>query len=185
MISRLLLSPLLSVEQCQGRVSESDFVVAQSFCAARAAEYLTWRAVLADYLGYVPCITYTEQGAPQIVDGNLNISVSHTTDLVAVVVSQSRCAVDVERRDRDVLRISERFLSDEERRMCCTNEDMVAMWCARECYYKLCQDLTLSMLTDMRVTEFSEQNITVVDSRAHSATFRIERTAEHIVVYKI
>lgn len=185
MISHLLLSPLLTAEQCRDRVSEADFLTAQGFRATRAAEYLTWRAVLADFLGYVPRIVYTEQGAPQIKGSNLYISVSHTTDLVAVVVSENRCAVDVERKDRNVRRISNSFLSAEELDLSHSEEDRVAMWCARECYYKLRQDSSLSMLTDMRIAELSEQSITVADNRAQSATFRIERTAEHIVVYLI
>lgn len=187
MISQLLLSPLLTAEQCRGRVSETDFLTAEGFCDSRAAEYLTWRAVLANYLGSVTQIVYTEQGAPRLEGSDLYIGVSHTVDLVAVVVSDEACAVDVERKDRDVKRISERFLSASEREMCSTNEDFITFWCARECYYKLRGDSSLSLLTDMRVTAYDTQRgfVTVEDNRAQSATFRIERTAEHIVVYTI
>jgi phosphopantetheinyl transferase len=187
MISKLLLSPLLTPEQCRGRVSEADMVAAQSFCLTRAAEYLTWRAVLADYLGYIPTISYTHQGAPQVEGQSIYIGVSHTVDLVAVVVSESRCAVDVERKDRDVSRVSSRFLTGQEMALCSTKQEQVVLWCARECYYKLRQDSTLSLLTDIRVASLDLEAgvVTVVDSRAQSATFRVEQAAEHFVVYII
>lgn len=187
MSSTLLLSAPLTVQQCEGKVAEVDLLRSQSFTTARRAEYLTWRAMVADYIGYLPEIVYNHVGAPQIVGSTLNIGVSHTADCVAVVLSDRACAVDVERKDRDVERISERFITPDERKLCNRPEELVALWSARECYYKLRQDRSLSMLTDIRVVELdlTAGRVTVEDNRMQSATLRIEEREEHFVVYII
>jgi phosphopantetheinyl transferase len=111
MTNKLLLSPLLSLEQCRELVSKTDWAAALEFVSqTRRQEFLTWRAVLYQWLGRVVDIAYKD-GAPTAVGSNINIGVSHTTDMVAVVVSQTPCAVDVERRDRDVSRVAERFFT--------------------------------------------------------------------------
>ena len=187
MSSTLLLSAPLTEKQCEGKVAEVDVLRSKEFTAVRRSEFLTWRAMVADYLGYLPEIVYNHVGAPQIVGSTLNIGVSHTADCVAVVLSERACAVDVERKDRDVERISDRFITSEERNLCSRPEVLVALWSARECYYKLRQDRSLSMLTDIRVVEMdlTAGRVTVEDNRMQSATLRIEEREEHFVVYII
>lgn len=185
MSSTLLLSPLLSVEQCRDYVTEADLICAADYSPRRAAEYLTWRAVLNRHLGSVHSICYDSAGAPSILGSSLHIGVSHTVDLISVVVSDAHCAVDVERKDRDVARISSRFLTTEERSLCHRNEEFVALWCARECYYKLRRDPSLSMLDHIRVKslDIAAGVVVVVDNRSESATFTILETDDHFVVY--
>ena len=187
MSSTLLLSAPLTEKQCEGKVAEVDLLRSKEFTAVRRSEFLTWRAMVADYLGYLPEIVYNHVGAPQIVGSTLNIGVSHTADCVAVVLSERACAVDVERKDRDVERISDRFITSEERNLCSRPEELVALWSARECYYKLRQDRSLSMLTDIRVVELDLEAgcVTVADNRMQTATLRIEEREEHFVVYII
>ena len=187
MSSTLLLSAPLTEKQCEGKVAEVDLLRSKEFTAVRRSEFLTWRAMVADYLGYLPEIVYNHVGAPQIVGSTLNIGVSHTADCVAVVLSERACAVDVERKDRDVERISDRFITSEERNLCSRPEELVALWSARECYYKLRQDRSLSMLTDIRVVELDLEAgcVTVADNMMQTATLRIEEREEHFVVYII
>lgn len=187
MTNSLLLSKPLTAHQCRDRVSEADFQRAMDFSEARASEYLTWRAMLYDYFGHVVDIAYNGAGAPEIVGSNLNIGVSHCVDCVAVVISEGLCAVDVERKDRDVKRISQRFITPQERELCSSEQELVALWCARECYYKLRQDRSLSMITDIHVValDMAAEVVTVEDNRTERATFRIEQTAEHFIVYMV
>ena len=52
MKSRVLLSPLLQEEQCAERGTVADIAAAATFASAtRRREYLTWRAMLYDFLG--------------------------------------------------------------------------------------------------------------------------------------
>jgi phosphopantetheinyl transferase len=106
--------------------------------------------------------------------------------MAAVVVSDSRCAVDIERADRDLSRVAARFFTDRERQLAaeCGNGE-VAIWCARECYYKFRRDKGLDILADICVTDMDLRRgeIVVEDSRGEEVKMKIEQTAEHIVVY--
>lgn len=185
MDSRLIISELLTPEQCQAWVTPSDFVLSENFSDSRRAEFLSWRALLSQYLGRVVEIEYDSLGAPRVVGSELYIGVSHTTHRVALVVSTNPCAVDVERLDRDLGRISSRFLTNSERQMAVSNTALVAIWCSRECYYKLRHDRSLSLLTDISVAEIdlAGGRVKVVDNRGGSQTLIVEVRGDYVVVY--
>ncbi len=185
MTKQLLLSELLTEEQCAERVTAADIAAAKAFLSAtRRREFLTWRAMLYEYLGRPVEIVY-EAGAPIVVGHNIYIGVSHTADMAAVVVSDTPCAVDVERKDRDISRVAARFFTEREKSLATDNTSTVAIWCARECYYKFRRDKGLDILADICVTDMDLRRgeIVVEDSRGEEVKMKIEQTAEHIVVY--
>ena len=184
-MTKLLLSELLTEEQCKDRVTEADLLSVAHFSSeARRRERLSWRALLYDFLGERVEIEY-EDGAPIVVGQDIHIGVSHTKDMVAVVVSDNPCAVDIERCDRDVKRISDRFFTEEEQSLATDNLAQLVVWCARECYYKLKRDKKIDILNDIRVTALDLEScrVTVTDCRGGSSEMKTKQTAEHIVVY--
>ena len=185
MDNRLIVAPLLDLEQAEGLVSAQDVDKALQFASlSRRREFLSWRAMLYKALGEVVEIEY-DNGAPYIVGRDLHIGVSHTTDMVAVALADRPCAVDVERADRDVARISDRFLTESERALCHRQSDYVALWCAKECYYKLCRNKSLSLLTDIRVValDWGAGVVDVADSLGGCERLNFERRDEHFIVY--
>ena len=185
MTSSLLLSPLLTIEQCAERVTAADIAAAEAFASIlRRREYLTWRAMLYEHLGRKVEIEYVDS-APVVVGDDIYIGVSHTTDMAAVVVSSKPCAVDIERKDRDIARVANRFFTDCEKRLVSDNASMVAIWCARECYYKFKRDRSVDILGGVSITEIDLEGgtVTVVSDRGDRLEMKIEQTAEHIVVY--
>ena len=187
MSSKLLLSEPIVAEQCYDKVSEADRNYVADYSAQRAAESLTWRVMANEHLGALQQFGYDSVGAPIIVNSTLNVGVSHTDDLVAVVLSDKACAVDVERKDRNVTRISERFFTPLEKSLCHSTQQCVAIWCARECYYKLCRNRELSLLTDIHVTSLDIEAgyVTVKSPDTDEVRLRITQTADHFVVYII
>lgn len=184
-MTKLLLSELLTEEQCNDRVTEADLRSVGHFSSvARRCERLSWRVLLYDFLGERVEIAY-EDGAPIVVGRDIHIGVSHTKDMVAVVVSDNPCAVDIERSDRDVQRISDRFFTERERQLATDNLAQLAVWCARECYYKLKRDRKIDILSDIRVTalDIEQCRVVVEDCRGGSSEMKIKKMAEHIVVY--
>ncbi|MBQ9963069.1 MAG: 4'-phosphopantetheinyl transferase superfamily protein [Alistipes sp.] len=185
MTKKLLLSELLTEEQCREWVTDADMADAASFSStSRRQEYLTWRAMLYKHLGCKVEIAY-EDSAPIVVGSDINIGVSHTTDMAAVVISPDPCAVDIERKDRDIARIAERFFTAGEQQLSVDNRSCVAIWCARECYYKYRRDRKLDILNGVRVTklDFESGEVTAEDNSGLVLDMKIEQTAEHIVVY--
>ena len=184
MANRLLLSELLTEEQCHKRVSDADIAAAAEFSSlSRRREYLTWRAMLYEALDRRVSIAY-EDGAPIGVGENIYIGVSHTTDMAAVVISENPCAVDVERADRDVSRVASRFFTERERQLAADSASQVAVWCARECCYKYCRNKQLDILGDIGVTELDMAggSVTAEVKDGLVLKMRIEQTADHIVV---
>ena len=185
MANGVLLSELLTEEQCRERVTDADIAAAAEFSSStRRREYLTWRAMLYQSLGRTVDITY-QDGAPIVVGEDIYIGVSHTTDLAAVVISDIPCAVDVERRDRDVSHVASRFFTEREREFATDGAAQVAVWCAHECYYKYCRNKQLDILNDIEVTglDLSGGYVTAEVKNGLVLKMRIEQTAEHIVVY--
>lgn len=185
MRSRLLLSPLLTEEQCAERVTATDIAAAAAFASAtRRREYLTWRAMLYEFLGKQVTVAYSD-GAPIVVDSNIYIGVSHTADMAAVVVSDTPCAVDVERKDRDISRVAARFFTEREKSLATDNTSTVAIWCARECYYKFKRDRSIDILSGVGITEldFGRGEVLAEGPEGDRLEMKIEQTAEHVVVY--
>ena len=150
-----------------------DLSAVEGFASAsRRAERLAWRKLLREVLEeYFDCtcpdglrIEYSAEGAPRLKDfPRLNISVSHCRDMVAVAVSCAAppadiecgraCGVDIERTDRNFDRISSRYLTAEERDLSSDKRLPAAVWCAKECLFKMQGREGLDLLRDIAVTE--------------------------------
>lgn len=186
MTNRLLISQLLTEEQCTGRVAKEEVERIKCFASEhRRRESLTWRAMLYDIFGHTVMVEYDKNGAPTVAGEDVCIGVSHTKDCVAVVVSSNPCAVDIERKDRDFSRAATKFLTQEERRFVSSNSDLAIIWCAKECYYKLRRNPELDMLQGIRVVALDTEQGTVAveDNQTGKATMKIVDSGEHIVVY--
>lgn len=141
--------------------------------ASRRAERLAWRKLLREVLAeYFGCafpeglrIEYSASGAPRLKDfPDMEISVSHCRDMAAVDVShtvapaESRCddggacGVDIERADRNFDRATSRYLSPAERALSSDPRLPAAVWCAKECLFKMQGREGLDLLRDIVVT---------------------------------
>lgn len=122
----------------------------------RRREWLAWRALLQDILpGAV--VDYTPDGAPalkdsasvlgvdaaELRDGSPRgeykcLSVSHSIDMVAVMVADRPCGVDIETYNRNFSRVASKYIADAERRYLIpdTSCSYARLWCAKEALYK-------------------------------------------------
>lgn len=183
------MTPLLSEGECRDLVTQTDWQQAQSFASVtRRAEYLSWRVLLYRHLGCRVDIEYLPNGQPHIVGSDMHIGVSHTKDCVAVVISEHACAVDVEHISRNMDMVRDRYFTEYEQRLVVDNNcAAVAIWCARECYYKLCGEPTLSLLTDISVVGLDIEAgwIKVARNGIERATFQVAQYGQYMVVYLI
>ncbi len=95
---------------------------------------------------------YTAVGAPFIVGSPLHISVSHSADLVAVILSKVRCAVDIESLTRNFERVASRYISPRESLL---QEDIESLrpklWSIKESLYKYGGVEGLDLLSDIEI----------------------------------
>ena len=82
---------------------------------------------------------YDKIGAPYLTDGRF-ISISHSKDIAAVVISSTSVGIDLEHYKYKIKRISPRFLHTSEIKKPVEMDDIVYLtqiWTAKEALYKL------------------------------------------------
>jgi phosphopantetheinyl transferase len=122
---------------------------------SRRCEVLAWRAIVRRELGNDVHIGYDEYGAPQVDIHDRYISVSHSRGVVAVLISDTPCAVDIEHKDRDFRRVASRYLSDREREIAEQNNLFAEMWSAKEALYKYHKRGSLDLVKHIRIDEYN------------------------------
>ncbi len=106
----------------------------------RKKEYITTRLLMdAMYAGTE--INYHESGKPYLVNSDTNISISHSKNLVCILLNKSNSiGVDVQYISERINRLKEKFLSDTELSQLPESNKTEALhiyWCAKEALYKM------------------------------------------------
>lgn len=122
---------------------------------SRRREYVCVRLLLRAMLGDpIPTISHDPNGRPRLSNG-INISISHTRDVCAAVVSERQTvAVDVEYISDRVGKVASHFLRNDEHAS--ETVPLLLHWCAKETVYKLFPDDNLAF-EDMQVMSMQAQ----------------------------
>lgn len=78
-------------------------------------------------------------GKPIIINYDFKVSISHCTDMVAVVVGDTKSGIDVEKRDRKVERIAKKFVREDEFAFVedrIHTDYYITIWAAKETMFK-------------------------------------------------
>ena len=117
----------------------------------RRREWYAWRALLRSIEGDVD-VSYDGCGAPYIEGrAGVFISVSHTGDYVAVMLSDHRCGLDVEMADRDFSRVKARYISSDEEKFLGMAYAEAILWCTKEAAYKWNNENAIELRDDIKV----------------------------------
>ena len=120
----------------------------------KAAELL----LLCRALGRPAAMCHDGQGAPSVVDGTVNISITHTMGMVALAVNgRQTIGLDAERADRrQVLRVRDKFLNDSEQRFIAPDDlcAHVMAWTAKEAIIKAERNSALDWTHGISLTPF-------------------------------
>ncbi len=167
--NQLIVEPLLPLNKLYTLVCETDVSECCSFSAKRQRERLAWRAALRRELSKeqyadldIPqnfSITYRPCGAPHI-EGcqQLNISVSHTSTHVALLISPHRCGVDIEQLHRNFKRVASRYINTTEKSLSHDlqpQQFMALAWSAKEAVYKYGGAVGIDFLHDITITSIN------------------------------
>jgi len=106
----------------------------------RRLEMLASRSLLMELLGEYPTLQYRTNGQPYLPGKNLQLSISHSAEIAAVIIHKKRAGIDVESLGRPVEKIAHKFLSQKERdfiRNSGLPEKMnLLCWCVKEAVFK-------------------------------------------------
>ena len=146
--------------------------LAQCRSEGRKVERLAVRVLLKTLVGYEALVAYHPNGAPYIPGSSYNISISHTKGYAAVLLTEkeSPAGIDIEYISARILKIRDRFLSEEENRIDSDNEvnHLLIYWCAKETAFKMIGQEGIDSREHLHVTPFhyaQEGKITVSETR--------------------
>lgn len=148
---RLVVEP--PMEECEAArwATAAELAAAGRMPPRRRREYLAWRAMVRREVGVDARIAYDAAGAPLVENYPVYISVAHCRDRVAVLISDARCAVDIEPVDRSVTGVTERFLTAAERALSDDPLFPLIAWCGKETLYKYAGRKRLDLLRDLSI----------------------------------
>ena len=162
----LLIGHIAPLEELEAEASDCELQSVERFSSSsRRAERLSWRMMLRRVVGRSVTIKYSSQGAPllseEVVINNCHykyISVSHCRDMVAIMLSQQPCGVDIEQMGRDFGRVSSRYITAEERSLSDNPRFEAVAWCAKEALYKMAHREGLDFRRDICITAVDFEN---------------------------
>lgn len=95
-------------------------------------------------------VVYHPSGKPYLKNKEAEISISHSKDLVAVIIHTTNIVgIDIEYISPRVERIKKRFLSERELQICNNNELLTLYWSAKETLFKLDKEQGLEFNTEL------------------------------------
>ncbi len=180
---RLFIEPIATEEALREGATAEDRAIVEAFSSAhRRREVLAWRSIVRRELGSDCAIGYDEWGAPVVGNSDTHIGVSHCRDLVAVVISDSPCAVDVEERSRNFEGVSARYMTDKERAFASEEDWAAKVWCAKEALYKYYRKGGVEIREDIKILGYDADSeilqAAIFDTRLE---VKVERQGEYIV----
>ncbi len=129
----------------------------------RRMEYLAVRAMAFEMGIQGLDIAYLPSGKPYLLTSNLSISISHTKNYVAVMLSPNQLiGVDLEYRSDRILKIRHKFMHpDEESRLkqfsnpTIETVGLLLHWCAKESLFKAVPEEGVDFAKELRISDFS------------------------------
>lgn len=105
---------------------------------SRKKEWLSARILLTEVLEKRHTILYNENKKPYLSKSKINISISHSKNHVAVLISaKHKPGVDIEHCSERVAKVKHKFLTDKELAWCTEINQQTAAWGAKEAIFKI------------------------------------------------
>jgi len=149
------------------------------------AQWLSVRLLVNELLNENKHIVYDEHDKPHLSDKSYNISISHTKNLVAVVLSKDKLTgIDIEYKSDRILKIINKFLSKQEISELEKENQIVKYllyWNAKETLYKLYGKKNLIFKDNLLISSFKLNN-----EGSFNGEIQIDNNnKEHILNYKV
>ena len=155
MSSRIIIERISAEELLYKGATAEDIAFVEQFGAeSRRCEVLAWRGLLRRELGEKCQISHDEYGAPKVDIPAIHISVSHSRECVALVISDNPCAIDIESVERDFCKVTRRYLSSSELQLAEQYDLFAEIWCAKEALYKLYSKGGLDFVKDISIIDY-------------------------------
>ena len=128
-------------------------------------------------------ISYNSNGAPEISNGK-HISISHSKNLVAIIISDKKIGLDIEYISEKPLKLSSKFITGNSLQDL-TKEKATLIWCCKEAVFKWHQKGGVDFIKDITITEFSvkEKGIITIQFKKKELNLNYQKINNHYLVY--
>lgn len=138
-------------------------------------------------------LSYNSEGKPEIQKENCHISISHSHDKLVIICNhQSSTGVDIELIRDKVLKIKDKFLSDDELKAAADSVDkLIIYWAAKEALYKLYSRKEVEFAKHLFVHPFElkAEGLLVGEIRMESFNKKLslhyEKLEDYMLVYSL
>ena len=148
----------------------------------RIKEFLASRLLLSEIRPKEE-IVYNKYGAPEIKNGS-HISISHSKNLVAIIISETKVGLDIEQISDKPLKLSLKFISTKTHQNL-TQEKAILIWCCKEAIFKWHQKGNVDFKNDIKLTPFILEGKGTIIAKFKSETLTLHYTKinSHFLVY--
>ena len=147
----------------------------------RKLEYVCTRLLLKEFESNLK-ISYSKYGAP-ILNNNKYISISHSNNLAAIIISDKKVGIDIEKISKKPLKIAGKFISEKDNISMDTNDTCLA-WSAKEAIYKLYEIGGLDFKNDILIQKINkEKKIINVKFKNKTLFLNYQKINNHFLVY--
>ena len=128
-------------------------------------------------------IIYNKFGAPEL-DNNKHLSISHSKELVTVIVSEKKSGIDIEKISEKSMRLASKFVS-EKNLIKLNKEKATLIWCLKEAIYKWHQKGSVDFIKDIIISEFfvKEHGNVTAYCRHQELNINYLKINKHYLVY--
>jgi 4'-phosphopantetheinyl transferase len=124
----------------------------------RKVEWLSVRALLKNMLKDNASIVYNKESKPFLNDKSYNISISHSQNLTAILVSKhKRVGIDLEYMSHQINQLASKFINEREQITDDPekhNYHLYIHWCAKEAIYKICDKQDINFKQNIIINPF-------------------------------
>jgi 4'-phosphopantetheinyl transferase len=124
----------------------------------RQLEWLSVRRLLRELRGKPTQIVYNDQRKPFLFNSDMNISISHSRDLTAIMLSKNKkIGLDLEYMSHNIEKVAHKFLNEDEFIVDDPSKQKFHMyihWCAKEALYKLCDKQDINFRKNLTLEPF-------------------------------
>ena len=147
----------------------------------RQLEYICTRLLLRK-INKELIISYNKFGAPKL-NNDKNISISHSDNLIAIIISDKNVAIDIEKISEKALKIKDKFISKKDNVLLNIKETTLT-WSAKEVVYKLHQKGGVDFKKDIIVKKIdSLKNKIHIIFNKKSIVLNYQKINQHFLVY--
>lgn len=133
---------------------------------ARKIEFLSVRILLKYLSGADLQIVYSERKKPFLHQNDYRITISHSRDLTAIMLSKSKkVGLDLEFMSHKISRVQHKFINDDEK---ITHEPekvkyhLYIHWCAKEALYKICDKQDINFKKNLTIEPFEPEECGII-----------------------